>query len=183
MNFQHVMIAKRHFEGLIKLCDTIDEKGLWDKRGIDISLSKVFRTDIAQYMLYLSAADGRLSPDEAQAFRTITGFNDSADTLIDVIKNQNIYSTDFESTVPLSLKIITEAERNLISYGVKLNSEKTTQELFVEFFELLGEVVLNSDGGVTYNEKRDLNIYMSTLKQYVRENSNSMRDYYRYLGE
>lgn len=174
MDFQYIMTAKKNFDSLLTLCEVIDNNGLWDKRGQDLSLINIFRGDIARFMLYLSASDGNLSPEEAQAFRTITGFTDSVDALIQLIRDHNLYSTAFESTVPMSVKIVTEAERNLLAMGAKLHPDTTVQALFIDFFESVGGIMLGSDDGVTENEQRDLGIYMNTLRQYMHQNSNDM---------
>jgi hypothetical protein len=116
--------------------------------------------------MYLSASDGRLSAEEIQAYRFITGFDgDNLDTIKRHIEENNIYSMDFESEPPLIMKLISEAERNAIMYGAKLDS--SLLDVIAAFYEAVGEFIISIDGGITYNEKRDFNIIMGTIQGFA----------------
>ena len=116
--------------------------------------------------MYLSASDGRLSADEVQAFRIITGFGgDNVETIKRHIEENNIYSMDFESEPPTIMKLISRAERNAMMCGVDLKS--SSLEFIVSLYEMVGQIIISIDGGITYNEKRDFNIIMDTIKGYA----------------
>jgi hypothetical protein len=75
MNYQDLLKAKEYFENIANICDTIDKGNWWEKPdGIDITLREIFEHDVANFIMYLSASDGRLSVEEVQAYRVITGF-------------------------------------------------------------------------------------------------------------
>ena len=157
------------FSKVASLCDTIEEAGLWKKPlDITISLRDVLKTDIGSFILYLSASDGHLSNEEVQAFRIITGFGgDDTDSLRQAIKKNNIYSMEFESEPPLILKLLSQAEREAMWRGVDLDSSVLRPVAFL--FKLVGRIIVSIDGGITYSEKRDLNIISGTIDAFVEE--------------
>lgn len=167
MNYQDLQQAKEYFESIADLCDTIDEKDLWEKPShLTITLREIFQHDVADFIMYLSASDGRLSAEEIQAYRFITGFGgDNLDTIKKHIKENNIYSMDFESEPPLIMKLISKAERNAIMYGAKLDS--SLLKLIAAFYGIVGQIIISIDGGITYNEKRDFNIIMDTINGFA----------------
>ena len=171
MNYQDLEKAKGYFDKIAQLCDTIDEKDLWDKpNGCDITLRGILQSDIAEFIMYLSASDGTLSFEEVQAYRVITGFGgDTIDSIKAHIKDNNIYSMDFESEPPLIMKLLSKAERNALMYGLKL--ETSILEFMVSLYKIIGKIIISIDGGITYSEKRDLNIIMRTIEDYAKEHS------------
>lgn len=168
MNYQVLKLAKTEFESMSGLFDTLEEKGVIESPSSSIKLRDILRMDVAQYLMYLSAADGRIDANEVTVFQVVTGYGDSASDIVESIKNNNIYSTAFESTVPISLKIAVEAEYKLLRVTGETR-EVTLPELFVNMFERIGSVLIEADGGVTYNERRDLNIYLDTLRGYMHD--------------
>lgn len=184
MDFKSVMFAKDFFGKLCNLCDTMDEKEMWSKpSGLNLTLKDIFRLDMAKFILYLCASDGHLSREEVQFYQVVTGFGEDANGMYNFIKENNIYSTSFESEVPMIIKLVSECERNAIACGARFDEEKTVTEFFANFFKMIGDILINVDGGITYNEKRDLRIYMDTLNGYIQENCNSMSDYYNYIDK
>jgi len=169
MNYQDLMTAKEYFNKIEKLCDTIDEKNWWERpSGSNITLRQVFEYDVASFIMYLSASDGRLSSEEVQAYRVITGFGgDNVETIKKHIEENHIYSMDFESEPPLIMKLLSKAERNAIMCGAKF--ESSILKLMVSFYELVGQIIVTIDGGITYNEKRDFNIIMGTIKGFAED--------------
>ena len=77
----------------------------------------------------------------------------------------NIYSADFESTPPLIMKILSVAEKNALMWGVDLGQSLLNH--MVTLYEIIGKVVISIDGGITYGEKRDFNIFMHTILEYA----------------
>ena len=167
MNYQDLRDAKKLFDAIVGLCDTIDEKDLWERPdGFEVSLSDILRRDIANFIMYLSASDGTISYEELQIYKIITGFGgDTIQSLRDHIKEANIYSADFESTPPLIMKILCVAEKNALMWGVDLGQSLLNH--MVTLYEIIGKVVISIDGGITYGEKRDFNIFMHTILEYA----------------
>jgi hypothetical protein len=86
-------------------------------------------------------------------------------------------SNDFATDVPLSIRVITEAEENLLARGVKLHPAQSVQALFIGFFQGLGEILLQSDDGATPAESAKLTLCMNTLMRYMQAHNNE-----RYYG-
>ena len=167
MNYKDLMSAKELFNSLARLCDTVEECGLWDKPdGTTITLREIFQSDVADFIMYLSASDGSLSADEVQAYRVITGFGgDNAQTMLEYIKDNRIYSMDFESEPPLTMKILSEAERRAVLNGAELS--QSVLRNMATFYEILGKIIISIDGGIAYNEKRDFNIILDTIRGFA----------------
>lgn len=168
MDVQAIMIAKDLYKDLKELCDLFDRKGLWDRRGIQVPLSTIFQADILRFLLYLSAADGTLNEQEIQVFQAITDVRTSADEMIHLTRMYDLTSARFEASVPASFQIVTEAERKAIALGAVINSKKNTQEIFAEFFAYVGDIMVHADGAAQSREQRNLDVYLNTLRQYMR---------------
>lgn len=88
----------------------------------------------------------------------------SVQSLGKMIEDSGVYSTEFESEPPLIMKLIKRAEENLARQGGKSDS---ALPIVISLFKAIGSVLVSSDGGVTYNEKRDLNIYLDTMQKFI----------------
>lgn len=169
MNYQDIVKAREFYEKVAELCDVIDERGLWDKpAGSDVTLRDILQHDVANFIMYLSAADGRLSMEEVQAYRAITGFGgDNFESIKRNIEKNKIYSMDFESEPPLIMKLISQAERKAVMYGVRF--ESSALQPLAAMYRLIGAVIISIDGGISYTEKRDFGIIMNTIDGYARD--------------
>ena len=169
MNYQDLMSAKECFEKLASFCDTVDDGGWWDKPDdCEITLREILEHDVANFIMYLSASDGHLSQEEVQAYRVITGFGgDDTDSIIKYIKEQHIYSMDFESEPPLIMRLLSRAERNAVMCGVELH--KSVLNMVAVLYRLIGTIIISIDGGISYTEKRDFNIIMDTIDGYAKD--------------
>lgn len=76
-------------------------------------LRNILRNDIADYMAYLSISDGQIGENEVALLNLITGYNTDVDSIMAIIKQREIYSTSFEETVPLIVKIMRVADSEI----------------------------------------------------------------------
>ena len=148
--------------------EMLESNGVASSPFESISLKNLLKLDIAQYLMYLSASDGRIDDNEVIVYQVVTGYGDKLQDIIKYIKDNRIYSTSFESTVPYSMKIAVEAEYVRLRVTGK-TLEHPLPELVFNLYEYIGMTLIQADGGVTYNERRDYNIYLNTLKEYMRE--------------
>ena len=169
MNYQDCLEARKCFDRIAEFCDTVDDSGLLKVlEGKDIKLRDVLRLDVADFIMYLSASDGYLSREEVEAYRTITGYGgDDVSSITEHIKENHIYSMDFESEPPLIMKLLSEAERKAIYRGAPIKT--SVLKAVVLLFELIADIIVSIDGGITYTEKRDREIIMSTIKGYAQD--------------
>ena len=158
-------MAMNLYEELMDLCDLFDRENLWDKRGSEIALSLLLRTDLALFMLYLSVADETLSEAEAEVFRFVTAFPRSRQDQMDLYRGNRIIDS-CGSTIPYSLTKIVEAQRTAFARGVQLPGEKTAQEIFADLCDVSGRMMLGADGDITPEETRMLEDYIRMLRQY-----------------
>ena len=153
------------------MCDIIDEKKLWNKpENCNIALKELLNVNIAEYIMYLSASDGRISFEELQAYKAITGYGgETINSFKKYIEENNIYSMDFESNPPLIMTILSQSERNAIMCGAQI--EESILKIVVTLYKIIGEIIISIDGGITYSEKRDLKIILRTMEEYAEEHS------------
>ena len=114
--------------------------------------------------MYLTASDGKISGSEALFFKLALGYEMSIDELIYHIKSENIYSTDFETEVPLFVKTIKLIGDTLSSAGMDCNDMINA---FAHLYMKMGSTVIECDDEVTEQEKTDLNIYMNMVYDYI----------------
>ena len=163
MSLPEMYALRKRMDALCTLCDTLEEKGFWMGSG-RVPFREMFRLDLANFCMYLSASDGRVSGGEVLFFKIALGFDTSIDELIATIKEQGIYSEKFEQEVPLTIKTLVAAERELARAGVDVDG---ITKNFADFYYDLGCGMIQADGDLDDNELRDLNIYMSTIYDYA----------------
>lgn len=182
MDFKAVMYLKTFFDNLAGVCDTIDAKQLWDDPSeCGIKLKDIFKSDIAEFLLYLSASDGAVVCEEVQMYQVVTGYDVEQKDLHEYIITNHIYSEGFESSVPLIIKLVSESEQKAMSGEIRFEKSESLTEHFAKFFVMIGDLLIGIDGKKTPSEKRDLEIYMNTIRRYVSTNCDSMQEYYDYI--
>jgi hypothetical protein len=164
MNVGEMYALRKRMDSLCELCDSIEGVGLWPGSGT-IRLRDAFRLDLANFCMYLSASDGKIAGGEVLFFKVALGFDVSVDELIKRIREQGLYSGNFENSVPMTLKFLKGIEDKLLENGMSQIAGQT--DLFVDFYYDLGCGLIRADGDLNDNELRDLNIYMNTVYNYV----------------
>ena len=147
MNYTELQLAKSEFDSMCRLFNTLEKKGLIKSPVPTMKLQDVLRLDVAEYMMYLSASDGWIDPDDVEVYQAVTGFDDNEEDMLKTIKDNKIYSTAFESTVPESLKVAIEAEK-VLRQATGEPSEVSLPELFVNMFERVGLCLIEGDGHI-----------------------------------
>ncbi len=169
MDYQKLNETKVMFDKVVELCEMVERNGWWNSgSSSDIKLRDILAVSVGDFMVYLSAADGQLNNDEVTAYRTITGYGDSADDIIAYIKKYNIYSVDFENQPPAIMVEFNGIERQMVARGAKLTSSALI--LLVSLFANIGACILTVDGSLTDTEKRDYGLIMNTIATYAKEN-------------
>lgn len=163
MNIGAMYGARRELNAACELCDKIESTGLWPLAG-KARLREVLRHDLAKFCMYLTASDGRVAGAEALFFKLALGYEMSVDELIYHIKSDNIYSTDFESEVPLIIKTIKGIDGVLSAAGINGGH---TVNAFAKLYMLMGSTIIECDDEVREQEKTDLNIYMNMVYNYI----------------
>jgi len=157
---------KQTLEQLYDLCDTFDSSPVNppERRG-NKSTRQILELDLMAYVMYLSASDGHVSSSEARYVGDIVGCYVAPDQLANLIKENDIYSTEFEQRPPISLQIFVRQDKLLIAAGK--GGDKTASEILCDVFGMIGVDVIKSDNDIAANERADFEIYFKMMKKYI----------------
>ena len=149
---------KQYIEAVFSISDGVNKVAA--SSGIDADFKVIMRHDLVKFCLYLCASDGFVSDEEANFIRYY--FDDYASEpsgFTKFIKENNIYSEEFESTVPLSFTILNNLDRA---------TQKRTSacDMLLKLYETVGKILISIDG-VTENEIKDYTTYISMLKRFI----------------
>ncbi|SCI49161.1 Uncharacterised protein [uncultured Blautia sp.] len=154
-------------KGLINAtCDALENLG--SKVGLDSGVGTAAKMEIAMYMMYLSASDGEIKWEEAKAISNLCDLSLTPSNVGDFIREKNIYSTEFESKVPVSFDLAVKGDNLLLQQGIHL--DETLSELMISTYKYVGEALIKSDDNVDDNEVGDYRIYISMLEEYRDKN-------------
>ena len=78
------------------------------------------RLEVEAFMMYLSAADGKVDWEEAMALTEVCGEALNPDQITSVIRSQNIYTVEFERKIPMTLQILVFAENAYRKQGAQV---------------------------------------------------------------
>ena len=151
--------------------DVLQEKG-WIDLPDNLKFNGALEYDLMRFFGYLIASDGYVGRGECDMFTAITGYECGIDSLKELIEDNNLYSYDFESTPPISLKLLINAlNKYIVQDPDKDELVGTTIGAYIATFALSGLLVISSDQSVTYTEKNDLRTYCQTIEGYIRTQS------------
>lgn len=101
-------------------------------------------------------------------------YNFTTDEIHQFIVENKIYSTKFEETVPLSMKVFVRADNAI--YDEEGHNDFLASELLFDIFECLGKEFLACDDDVSDDEIRDLTIYLHMLENYINNEVKSKKE-------
>lgn len=161
--------VKKTLQQLYILLDTVERNG-GKPSGIDASLRNVFQLDLHTFFMYLSAADGKISAEERSFMNYLFDTNMSGQDYVRFIKENNIYSTDFEERTPVTLQVLTDFDKKIPALaaiaGKKINP---LTPMFLTFYEEAGKVFVACDGA-EQNEVQELQNYINGVVARIAEN-------------
>ena len=166
MDYVKLKEAKSIFDSMIHFFGVIENRGLFKSPLKNVPMAGIMAVDLSSFMLYLSASDGSIDPDEVEAYRYITGKNVTGRDMVNLISKNRIYSESFESRVPMAMEI---AVNSKIKFADGPNEIPLAVLLF-EFYKKLGVAMVTANNAVAANEKRDFNIYLNTVANYLARN-------------
>ena len=138
--------------------------------GIDASGGGgVARVEIAKYMMYLAASDGEISWEETRTIYGICGVDYTPSQLGEYIRDNNIYSTAFEQTIPTTLTLLVEGENILLDAGNNVDYSNAV----IQTYKAVGEALMKSDG-LAHKKVNDYNIYIRNMEEYRSKHSKAV---------
>lgn len=148
---------------------------LQDKNAIELSssvkASDIFVWDFTDYIMYLIAADENINIGEVEVYRFLTGYGgDNLDSIKKNIEEGDVMSYDFQSKIPVSLQLLVNATNRVLQHGWDIDISSVLGG-YVSAYVFAGQELLKSDGNVSYQERRDFELYVKNLIAYIEDRS------------
>lgn len=173
MNDKNMMHSREYFDRIADICDTIDAKGWWNKPdNVKLTLRDILQNDIEDFIMYLSISDGTVSEEEIEAYKSITG---SDGEHLHHIDKRKIASLDFQSEPPFIFKVLSRAEINAMARGARFESSVLGNVMAL--YRVIGHSIMSADGNVSEKEKRNFDIIMETIADYIEEHDTIAKSY------
>ncbi len=144
------------------------ETGL--QKSSDAGLDKIAKFELAQFLMYLSASDGKISWSEAKMISDLCDLELTPQTVGDFIRENNIYSTEFEEKVPVSIQLFVTMDNKFVEMGMQ-DEVSDVFDTVIDTYNYAADFLIKSDGDEDYMEDSDRDIYINMLKDYVNNNS------------
>lgn len=159
---------KRAMDGLYTLCDP-NGASVSGAAASNSSERETLKTEMVDFLSYLSAADGTISEVETSFINEYFGLSYSAEELKAYIEKNVIYSTAFEKKAPATLIRLIEQDNNAFKQRLELSVSSSAS--YIDIFDCLGKEFIVCDGEAEKQEIEDFSTYMDTLRKYKREHS------------
>ena len=163
--------TKDQIQLLLEACKKFDKVAEFSY----ISAAEMARVDLINIALYCACADGRLSEIETDCIYDYLGVDDTPSKWMKYVKNQNIYSDEFEEKVPLLLERIVEKRRILECFRM-FPRRDYLEKLYIDTLLKFGKVIIDADGPATTKEIYSLGDYITMLEDYVDESYEGITD-------
>jgi len=159
-----------YINNIYRVYDGLDEVGLGISSLIpeieDKESKSLLKTDAIMFMLYLAASDGEVSYRESHFIAKYFGVHMSIEDIKETIRENNIYSYEFEKRIPMSVQMMVEADNKIVQAGT---SNSTGCRMIYDFYKLVGQAFLACDNSVGDKETGDLSCYLERIKNYINE--------------
>lgn len=149
---------KQAIDSLFNVCDQNANKRT-ESETISVERSQL-KKDIVNFLSYLSSSDGIISRYEVEFIADYVGSRMTEEELRKYVDENNTYSSEFEGTVPPTLKRLVKDEAEHTSYT-------SNAKAFVEIFKAIGKEFIVCDGEADNNEVSDLSTYSNTLDAFL----------------
>lgn len=139
-------------------------------RTYDLSIQdpeKLVKSELAAYMMYLSASDGKITWNEANIISEYIDVSVTPQKINAVLHEENIYSTKFEKHVPASFGMTVTADNILWDLGKR---GLCAADVLLLIYKKVGKEIIYADGDADDNEIADYQTYIGMLTDYILEN-------------
>lgn len=157
---------RKTVEDLYQICDYIEEKGQL-KQAPPYPLRKIQEQAFLNFLVYLSYADGRYSPDEQAFLKQALDMDISEEQARGLRTGRGLTESKFGRNIPTSLKyfVLADAAHNAPDRTYK--NRKARQ--LVRTYRDLGEQLLSSKDGVAKKPVDVLTRYLIMLDEFLKE--------------
>lgn len=126
--------------------------------------------DMARFAMYLAASDGEIKWEEAKIISDYFDLSLTPQTVRDYIRRLNIYSTEFESTPPLTLQTLIAGDNLLYDNNLHGSLDTWGSEALLNTYKAIAVEIMNADGEQHENEVADATIYLQMMQEYIDNN-------------
>ena len=128
----------------------------------------VVQSDLTFFSLYLSASDHEISYREKTFISENLCVDFTIDEMRQIISQRNIRSDEYEKCVPISVKMMVNADNEIVRKG---NKNAKGGSLLYGMFKNVGQALLACDDEVAEEEIVDLSNYLNMIKNYINSES------------
>ena len=131
----------------------------------DVLPNRIFWLDSLEFMTYISDADGYISKREVNIMNYITNEYMSVDTIQQLAYD----SEDMDTRVPVTVMLLCELENYLYKNNAAQNY--SIMNAIIAYFKTIGELVADTDNGISSEEYSRINEYIDRIQEYAEENT------------
>jgi len=147
------------------MCKAVEMTGSVNGLGDDLGI--VAKTELAMYMMYLSASDGDIVRSEAETISDICKLELNSDELAYFVQENNILKPEFADVVPVTYKIMIKTDNNLKGMG---NDDVKFSDYVLETYKAIGDLIIKADDDVKDEEVKNFEKYIKMMEAYKEEN-------------
>ena len=125
--------------------------------------SKIVKDDLRSFLMYMAASDGVIHDSEVEFLNLLYDLEITPEDCKRSIVQDNLYTTEFEETLPKSFIVIIELE--VLRSKILSTNNQDLIDALISVYEKLGGGIACCDGQVSFSEKTDLSIYIKMIKQ------------------
>ena len=127
--------------------------------------AQILRSNMVDFMIYISEADGEISDDEARMICYVADWNITPDNLRAFASENDIFKS--ERRVAVTFEMICSIENQWARVG---EDDKGILRRAVKLFDLVAELAMRRNGKVHKEEKKRANEYLKINKKYIKKN-------------
>ena len=157
---------RKTVEEVYQICDYIEEKGQL-KQMPPYPLRKIQEQAFLNFLVYLSYADGRYSPDEQRFLKEALDMDVSEEQAEELRSSRGLTEGKFGKNIPTSVKYFVLADAAHNAPDRKYKNRKARQ--LVRTYRELGENLLSSKDGTATKPVDVLTRYLILLEEFLKE--------------
>lgn len=162
------------------MVDALDSKAkVMEKLNLKMKWSEAIKIELLQFLMYLAASDGQITMDESTFIFEYLDIDFSPIRINDYIRENDIYSVEFEEEPPASLKIMVQVDNSFQEQEITLG--QTASEALIEIYRRIGKAFIQCDGTEDEQEKEDLKIFLRMMRDFAISNLDMVRNRERIL--
>ncbi len=167
--------SKKMYNLCIKRAESIGRSEYIRTNGM-VDLSRVYRTDMLKFLVYLAYSDGRICKEEIQYINDLTGLNLYPEMVDQFADRWGLKTEEIKKTPPLSLEPFVRSNIGPET-GEISDSYYDLVMLYITTFNYIGSDLIACNKDISQGEVDALSSYVQMLKYAVEQVRNKMRDY------